>query len=178
MATSGAENGSNNKNNALTSSSPPQLPDNNQFDMARDQLAFLGNAIKDQEQKVGNLSQSLAPLSPSGSIPGMGGEGYNGPDSLLDIDSIFNSGDYFNENGMPEMDFSGDIPDFDFTTGATDDAEERMANGFDGATDERSDKGSNVETLGSSEVVSPAVTVEDAPEEQEEYGRGKRRRRN
>lgn len=181
MAGSSAESG--NDNNALASPNPPQLPETNQFDLTREQLEFLGNAIKDQEQKVGNLTQSLAPLSPSGSIPGMGGDGlYNGSDSLLDIDSIFNSGDYFNDQGTEELDFTnGEIPDFDFGTAATGDADGGLANmgGYDGAADERSERDSGVETLGSSEVASPAVTVEDAPEEQEEdYGRGKRRRKN
>lgn len=182
IAGSSAESG--NDNNALTSPNPPQLPETNQFDMSREQLAFLGNAIKDQEQKVGNLTQSLAPLSPSGSIPGMGGEGhYNGSDPLLDIDSIFNSGDYFNDQGTEELDFTnGEIPDFDFGTAATGEADLGPANmhGYDGAADERSEKGSGVETLGSSEMASPAVTVEDVPEEEqhEDYGRGKRRRKN
>lgn len=182
MAGSSAESG--NDNNALTSPNPPQLPETNQFDMTREQLAFLGNAIKDQEQKVGNLTQSLAPLSPSGSIPGMSGEGhYNGSDPLLDIDSIFNSGDYFNDQGTEELDFTnGEIPDFDFGTAATGEADGDLADmhGYDGAADERSERGSGVETLGSSEMASPAVTVEDVPEEeqQEDYGRGKRRRKN
>lgn len=181
MAGSSAESGN---NNALTSPDPPHLPETNQFDMTREQLAFLGNAIKDQEQKVGNLTQSLAPLSPSGSIPGMDGEGhYNGSDPLLDIDSIFNSGDYFNDEGTGELDFTnGEIPDFDFGTAAPGDADGGLANleGYDGTADERSERGSGVETLGSSEVASPAVTVEDVPEEeqQEDYGRGKRRRKN
>lgn len=180
MAGSSTESG--NDNNALASPNPPQLPETNQFDMTREQLEFLGNAIKDQEQKVGNLTQSLAPLSPSGSIPGMDGEGhYNGSDSLLDIDSIFNSGDYFNEQCTDQLDFTnGEIPDFDFGTAATDEADDGLVNmgGYDGAADERSERGSGAETLGSSEVASPAVTVEDAPEEQEEdYGRGKRQRR-
>ena len=182
MAGSSADNG-NNQNNALTTPDPLNLPDTDQFDMTRDQLAFLGNAIKDQDQKVENLTQSLAPLSPSGSIPGMSGDvQYNNSD-LLDIDSIFNSGDYFNDNGAGTMDFNdgGDIPDFDFGTGVAQDVDAGAAHeqGFDGAADERSRRGSGVETLESSDVASPAVTVEDVPEEQaEDDGRGKRRRKN
>lgn len=183
MAGSSADNGTNN-NNAMTSPNPPTIPETSQFDVTRDQLTFLGNAIKDQEQKVENLQQSLAPLSPSGSIPGIGADGQYNTD-LLDIDSIFNSGDYFTEHA-PEIDFAngGDIPDFDFSTGlpedagdTNDDATMRNDVGLDGVRDGRSERGSEIETLGSSEAPSPAVTVEDVPEEAEEVGR-KRRRKN
>lgn len=188
MAGSSAD--SSNNNNALTMPAL-DVSDPGQFDMTRDQLEFLGNAMKDQEQKLGNLTQSLAPLSPSGSIPGMNADWqYNNSDPL-DIDSYFNTGDYFNNNGAADFNFdssnipdfdNSNIPDFDLGTGATDEADDIFTNGnaFNGAADERSDRGSGVETLGSSEAPSPAVTVETVPEEQqqEEYGRGKRRKRN
>ena len=180
MAGSSADN---TDNNAMTSPNPPDIPETNQFDMTRDQLAFLGNAIKDQEQKVGNLTQSLAPLSPSGSIPGMGDNPQYNPD-LLDMDSIFNSGDYFNGPGDGEVDYAdtGNIPEFDFNTGLPEDAEgdgmfNAAGNGYDGGLDERSERGSGVETLGSSEAPSPAVTVEDAPDEERENVGRKRRRK-
>ena len=178
MAGSSSQSGN---NNTLTPPNPPNVTETSQFNMTNDQLAFLGNAIKDQDQKVENLTQSLAPLSPSGSIPGMGGDvQYNNTD-LLDIDSIFNSGDYFNDNRAGEVDFNeADIPDFDFGTGVSGDLNRNLPNvdGFDGAADGQSERGSGIETAESNGIASPAVTVEDAPEEQQEYGRGKRRRRN
>ena len=185
MAGSNADAGT--SNNALTSPNPPDLPETNQFDMTRDQLEFLGNAIKDQEQKVESLTQTLAPLSPSGSIPGMNDNvQYNNPD-LFDIDSIFNSGDYFNDNlgggGGGGLDFSNNnIPDFNFDGPAESSTLEEQAPSQDGTADEKSDRGSGIETLGSSEVTSPAntSTVEEGgvAEQQQEYGRGKRRKRN
>lgn len=177
------------RNDALASSNPPDLPETNQFDMTRDQLEFLGNAIKDQEQKVESLTQTLAPLSPSGSIPGMNDNvQYNNAD-LLDIDSIFNSGDYFSDNiggAGGGLDFSNNnIPDFNFDVPAEDSTHEGQAHSPDGTADEKSDRGSGIETLGSSEVTSPANTsmVEESglaeqQQQQQEYGRGKRRKRN
>ena len=187
MAGSNADTGSG--NNALTSPNPPDLPETNQFDMTRDQLEFLGNAIKNQEQKVESLTQTLAPLSPSGSIPGMNDNvQYNNSD-LLDIDSIFNSGDYFSDNagGVPDLDFSNpNLPDFSFdgpAEGSTHGGE--GGHSPDGTADDKSDRGSGIETLGSSEVTSPAntSTVEEnglveKQQQPEEYGRGKRRKRN
>ena len=96
------------------------------------------------------------------------------------MDSIFNTGDYFNGNFD-----NADLPDFNFDLNAHGGEEEGDGmgdlngtlgiNGFDGANDER-----EVETVGSSEATSPAATVvnNEAEEPQEEYGRGKRRRKN
>ena len=165
-----------NNNNALTSPTPPSINPAQFSGMTKEQLDFLGNAIKEQEQKVDSLSQSLAPLSPSGSIPGMNGDvQYNGSD-LLDMDSIFNTGDYFsNENGELNFETAG-LPDFDFDlNGGGPDGSVDGTMGIDGAADER-----DVETVGSSEATSPAVTSTEEVGEppQEEYGRGKRRRKN
>lgn len=173
-------------NNALTSPPPPTINPAQFNGMTKDQLEFLGNAIKEQEQKVDSLSQSLAPLSPSGSIPGMNGDvQYNGSD-LLDMDSIFNTGDYFTGNDHTDLNFdNADLPDFNFDLNAQGDEEgdgvggnmngTLGVNGFDGANDER-----EVESIGSSEATSPAATVgnNEGEEPQEEYGRGKRRRKN
>ena len=166
-----------NNNNVLTSPTPPSIDPAQFSGMTKDQLDFLSNAIKEQEQKVDSLSQSLAPLSPSGSIPGMNGDvQYNNSD-LLDMDSIFNTGDYFNnENGELNFDTAG-LPDFDFdiNNGGGPDGSVDGNMGFDGAADER-----DVETVGSSEATSPAMTSTEEVGEppQEEYGRGKRRRKN
>ena len=167
-------------NNALTSHTPPSIDPAEFSGMTHEQLDFLSNAIKEQDQKVDSLSQSLAPLSPSGSIPGMHGDmQYNNSD-VLDFDSMFNSVDYFGGDHNDLNLDNADIPDFNFDTGAeVQDAQGMEPHfGADGAADEDSRR--SVATVGSSEATSPAVTVgEEAGEpQQEEYGRGKRRRRN
>lgn len=169
-------NPSEHSNNALTSPSAPSINPAQFNGMTKDQLEFLGNAMKAQEQKVDSLSQSLAPLSPSGSIPGLNSDvQYNGSDSL-DMDTIFNTGAYFNnEQGDLNLD-TGDFPDFNFDITAHEGDAEGLGglNGYHGTADER-----DVETIGSSEAPSPAVTVGNETEEpHEEYGRGKRRRMN
>ncbi|KAL8865887.1 MAG: hypothetical protein Q9174_006635, partial [Haloplaca sp. 1 TL-2023] len=74
--------------NALTSPSPQmQMPDMAQYQQSKERLDQLTMALKEQGNKVNQLSNVLAPLSPSGSIPGLtdnynygdpGGGGGNG----------------------------------------------------------------------------------------------------
>lgn len=167
-------NPTNQTNDALTSSAPQTMTPAQYNDTTTKKLEFLSNAFKQQEQKVDSLSQSLAPLSPTGSIPGMNGDVQLNGSDLLDIDSIFNSGDYFNDAGC--------FPDLNFDTTGSEGQDGNINGstslfGFNGAADH--DNGSIVETVVSSEGTSPAVTVEEeTAEPQAEYGRGKRRRKN
>ncbi|KAL8957883.1 MAG: hypothetical protein Q9183_005947, partial [Haloplaca sp. 2 TL-2023] len=63
--------------NALTSPSPQmQMPDLAQYQQSKERLDQLTMALKEQGNKVNQLSNVLAPLSPSGSIPGLN-ENYN-----------------------------------------------------------------------------------------------------
>lgn len=185
LMASTAGNSAANGENALTMPSPP-MPTMAQYMQSKERLDELSNALKEQDSKVNQLSSVLAPLSPSGSIPGitdMQNYGDPGANDILELDQIFNSGDYFSDN--PAGDFtvgSNDpLPDFNFDTDDGNGAEAEAASpnffGFDG-TGEEGPEGSAVETVNSSEGTSPAQTVEDHEVGQEE-GRqlGKRRRK-
>ncbi|KAI4212072.1 MAG: hypothetical protein LQ351_005254 [Letrouitia transgressa] len=148
-------------NNALTSPSPP-MPNMVQYQQSKERLDRLQSALKQQDDKVKELSQYLAPLSPSGSIPGISEtQNYGDPGGAdsLDLDQFLNNtGDYFNENGNAPFDFGSNdgIPDFSFdqpgdiTTASL---------SMDGAGDDDHDR--VVETVESSEATSPANTVDE-----------------
>ncbi|KAL8857809.1 MAG: hypothetical protein Q9178_005709 [Gyalolechia marmorata] len=168
----------NSNGNALTSPSPP-MPTMAQYQQSKERLDQLSNALKEQGTKVEQLSNVLAPLSPSGSIPGMtdGGPNYGGGDpggtDMLDLDQIFNSGDYFTNPDGGDADFHFNpndpvVPDFAAFGGPNGEPppEEAVSFGFDGALDDGAE-GSVVETVGSSEggaTSSPAAnaTVEES----------------
>lgn len=156
---------SNHNENALTSPSPP-MPNMAQFQQSKERLDQLTNALKEQGNKVNQLSNVLAPLSPSGSIPGISdAQSYGDPggNDMLDLDQIFNSGDYFDENAPGNFDFAFNepLPDLDFDmSGTNDDAGQEPSFGIDG-TSEEGPEGSVVETVNSSEATSPANTADD-----------------
>lgn len=163
--------------NALTSSMPTMA----QYQQSKERLDQLSNALKEQDTKVNQLSNTLAPLSPSGSIPGMSdvaSYGDPGANDVLDLDQIFNSGDYFNENAGGDFSLGNNdpLPDFNFDT---DDAKVDGAPFlFDGAADEDDREGSAVETVNSSETApSPAKTVDESNTMQEDSRDSRKRRR-
>lgn len=136
----GTQNHSN--NNALTFPSPPHIPDLAHYNLTKDQLELIGNSLKDQEHKVKELNQILAPLSPSGSIPGVNDSQSFGGTDMLDLDQIFNSGEYFNDGlggsgrgggiGLGnDIDFGNgdDLPDFNFEGSMVPDGGGGMGNG-------------------------------------------------
>ncbi|KAL9601647.1 MAG: hypothetical protein Q9219_002367 [cf. Caloplaca sp. 3 TL-2023] len=172
--------------NALTTPSPA-MPSMAQYQQSKDRLDELSNALKEQGSKVNQLSSVLAPLSPSGSIPGITDTqnyGDPGANDILDLDQIFNSGDYFNDAGTGDFDLgSGEtLPDFNFDTtdpSRDQNGEETQASpsfGFDGTAEEDCE-GSTVETVNSSEATSPAMTVVDGDDPGQEQGRNSRKRR-
>ncbi|KAL8849048.1 MAG: hypothetical protein Q9221_005947 [Calogaya cf. arnoldii] len=185
----------NNSGNALTSPSPP-MPNMAQYQQSQDRLDQLSNALKEQGNKVEQLTTQLAPLSPSGSIPGItdGQAQPNYAGDMLDLDQIFNSGDYFNNPEAGDFNFDDtdvQVPGFDF--GGRNNTEvdgiaeagpgpgpgdEECTFGFDG-NNEGPEEGSAVETVNSSEATSPAnVVVEDHNAAEDGEGRtGKRRRK-
>ncbi|KAL8891640.1 MAG: hypothetical protein Q9192_005713 [Flavoplaca navasiana] len=193
----------NNGNNALTSPSPP-MPNMAHYQKSKDQIDQLSNALKEQGNKVEQLSNVLAPLSPSGSIPGItdGQQANYGDPSgtdMLDLDQIFNSGDYFNNPDVGDYNFDTNepVPGFDFdgrnpgdiNTFATSGGEEPSF-GFDGAADGRSGDGDgdgstvetvNSETVNSSEAPSPANLIPEdginGQQDGENIRLGKRRRK-
>ena len=176
-------NNSVNGENALTSPSPA-MPNMAQFQQSKERLDELSNALKEQENKVNQLSSVLAPLSPSGSIPGMTempNYGDPGANDILDLDQIFNSGDYFNDNQTGDFNLGSNepLPDFNFDTDDQEGAEGEapLSFGFDG-TAEEGPEGSAVETVNSSGTRSPIDSLEENKDGQEEGRKtGKRRRK-
>lgn len=142
--------------NALTSYSPTNSAANlAHFDMSKEQLDQISRSLQEQQERMANLNASIAPLSPSGSIPGVNDQSYQPIGQELDLDSIFNSGDYFNDGTNPgDFDFSNgaDIPDFDFSAPLPDGNET-------GSVDKN--EGRIVGSVDSSEATSPANTVDD-----------------
>ena len=196
MANGSANTAQNNNNNALTFPTPPPVPDMANYNLTRDQIEFLGNSLKDQEHKVNELNQILAPLSPSGSIPGVSDTQGYGINDMLDLDQIFNSGDYFNDGlggggagfgGGGDIDFgNGDgLGDFNFDTPLAPDAGggiggyrngyDNAANGGNGPVDGH--VGRILETPNSSEAPSPANTVDEGGGAGLDEGRGPDTRR-
>ena len=163
-----------NANNALTSYSPP-IPAAN-LNMSSERLSQIEHSLREQENHLANLQATIAPLSPSGSIPGVNDHTYNS-NPELDLDSIFNSGDYFNDGTDPaSFDFTNgaDLPDFDFSTAMdpVGDQGQEMPQ-FDGIDEGR------VKEMDSSEATSPANTVNTIDDEgQVEQSPRKLRRKN
>ncbi|KAL1304494.1 hypothetical protein AAFC00_003483 [Neodothiora populina] len=82
-------------NNALVAPTPPPMPSLDQLARTQEQLDMLTRLQQDQDSKVADLAGRLQPLSPSGTIPGMGGPGDPGD---FDINAFINSDDnYFNQ---------------------------------------------------------------------------------
>ena len=174
--------GTNNNNNALTSPNA-QVPDIPSWNATKEELDFLEKTLKEQDSKVANLSNMLQPLSPSGSIPGLTDSqtyGGNANSDPLDFDQLFNSGDYFNDNGA-NNDINFDGPPGDFNSAAEFDFGDPLGNGvtngFD--SDTQGEQGGRiVETVGSSEATTPANTAEDGAVYEAGRSPRKRRRRN
>ena len=176
--------------NALTSPSPPQMPSLQQWAKSQEDLDLLAKLQAEQNSKVQNLTNILQPLSPSGSIPGLTDNPYYGEhsgehgDAGLDLDQIFNSGDYFTDHGSGNN--AGGVNSFDLN--------DSNNNGNDGGIEFNFDDlvagpngfneditgdgiGRILETVNSSEATSPANTADDVMQD-EGASPSKRRRRN
>lgn len=183
MANGSANTAQNGNNNALTFPSPPAVPDLANYNATKERLEQIHNSIQAQTERVNELHGLLAPLSPSGSIPGVtDAQNFNGPGAseLLDLDQIFNSNDYFNEslNGA-DLDFGAtndsEIPDFTFEIAAAAQGDDGGLQGFDAADGEDGGGSDIVHTTDGSEVASPAGMVVE--EGGSEGGKGGKRRR-
>lgn len=91
-------------NNALVTPTPPPMPQNYSGRLAntRQEIDNLVKMQAEQDRSVQNLTNLLQPLSPTGSIPGLGTDG-NVPPPPLDLDQIF-SNDYFTDLGDTNVD--------------------------------------------------------------------------
>jgi len=169
-------------NNALATSTPPQLPNLDDIGRQSNNLDFLQKLQEEQAGRVQQLADRLTPLSPTGSIPGFtvnGGE--LGNPGELDLNDWMNT-DYFGNTGpnpapngftndLGNDDLFGDLPNFDGTadatntnflhvpTGTGDDNMFNLAGTADGGH-----VGGRVESV-SSEATSPAATVPDEAKE-------------
>lgn len=116
--------------NALINSTPPSGPTNFSRDLANSKadIDALAKMQAQQDQSVEKLTNLLQPLSPSGSIPGIG-DGQAFPPPPLDIDDIFsgglNGGDYFpNVDGNGNYEFGANgTSGFDWGNAGDDDDE-------------------------------------------------------
>ena len=143
--------------NALTSYSPSTSAANlAHFDLSKEQLDQIHRSLQEQQERMANINAVIAPLSPSGSIPGVTDQSYQ-PDGGLDFESFLNSGEYFNDGTNPgEFDYNGDIPDFDFSVPPNTDG------GDLGAGAANSNEGRVVGSVGSSSAAtSPANTAKE-----------------
>jgi heat shock transcription factor len=100
-------------NNALITPNPPPMPHNYPAHLAstREEIDNLVKMQAEQDRSVQNLTNLLQPLSPTGSIPGLGQDdmGTSIPPPL-DLDQIFNSGDYFSD--FTDLDKGGGLSGF------------------------------------------------------------------
>ena len=102
---------SGNTNNNLISPNPPPMPDLQQLHRRSSDLDELVKMQAEQDRSMQELTGLLQPLSPSGSIPGLqygqnANDGSIGPP--LDLDQIFDSGEYFNDMNNNDLDFLND----------------------------------------------------------------------
>ncbi|KAF2012539.1 hypothetical protein BU24DRAFT_464922 [Aaosphaeria arxii CBS 175.79] len=169
-----------NSNNAMVSPQPPAMPDLSQFEATQQQLDLLQKMSEEQGSRVQSLQERLQPLSPSGSIPGLDGGYFNSavgdPGQFdLDLDPFIPNEDYMTSNAhngdninAPDLDIPDLYNQLDSAASGIDvpGANEDLL-GFDEATRNR------VESVSSS-AASPAVTVEDADDDN---GRSPKRRR-
>ena len=168
-------NGSSNQagDNALLSPNPPSPLKNYDRNLASTQadLDHLAKMQAEQDRSVQNLTNLLQPLSPSGSIPGLG-DGTSVPPPSLDIDDLLNQQEYFVDFPAEDStyDFSTNGNDFNFSNLAgVDDAPmfgdvgtKDQPQEFDpfNSSQTEEDGGGRVESVASSEVTTPATNAD------------------
>ncbi|KAH7370888.1 hypothetical protein BKA65DRAFT_472062 [Rhexocercosporidium sp. MPI-PUGE-AT-0058] len=149
-------------NNALTSPTPPPQPTLEELGYTQKEIDDLMRLQAEQEHRINDVKTTIAPLSPSGSIPGLDGDTYfNGmesshPDAAnLDLDQFLDTGAYY--TGSSPMANNGEF-NFDNYGDAAGMGESHFDVGMDGTVD----SGGRVESLNGSAVATPEVST---PEE-------------
>ena len=143
------------------------------LDRSSDELTALERALREQDASIAALNSNLAPLSPSGSIPGIGATHPSPGDfSWAMNDDAFASGSdpgYFNDAGLQfDNDFTNLDPgaaDFDFSLPGDGEMEGVSNNA-----------GGGVETVGGGSTASAALNVAGDGEVEEVGSPGKKRR--
>ncbi|KAG4430276.1 hypothetical protein IFR05_014240 [Cadophora sp. M221] len=166
-------------NNALTSPTPPPQPSLEQFGITHQEIDDLMRRQADQARRINDFKTTIAPLSPSGSIPGLDGDTYfdgmdaSQPDAAnLDLDQFLETGAFY--TGSSPMANNGDygFDGFGDTAGM---GESHFDAGMDGTVD----SGGRVESLNGSTVATPEVsTPEEATNMNPMRSPSKKRRKN
>lgn len=99
-------------NNALVAPTPPPMPSLDHIQRTQQQLDMLTRLQQDQDSKVADLAGRLQPLSPSGAILGMTGDGTDPLNSGdFDINAYINSDDgYFGNHFSTTMPGDSNAP--------------------------------------------------------------------
>lgn len=165
-------------NNALVSPIPPQPPNLEELSYTQAELDAILRLQENQQAMIEDVKVRLAPLSPSGSIPGLDGNSYfNGTDSSdpnaanLDLDQFLDSGAFYSGSSpMAHGDYNYDH----FNDGTIGMGDSHFDIGMDGVQD------SNrvVETADGSEAATPEPGVTEAVPLSPLRSPSKRRRRN
>lgn len=175
-----SDNSNTNNSLAFPARSPPNtLLDPAHYDLTSNQFDQIDQLLRSQQNSINNIGNSLAPLSPSGSIPGLNDSEY------LDFDHIFNSDSYFNDgtanNGLDLNFDSSELPDFNFDVNSSDTQAGAQAGGgeVDGLGVDGHDDGGGGRVIeaGSSEGTSPANTVDEGAGVGEDEGSANKRQR-
>lgn len=145
-------------NNALVSPTPPLPPSLEDLNYTQAELDELVKLQHDQEHRLNTLKSQIEPLSPSGSIPGLGDSYFNGTDGVdtnaanIDLDQFLDSGAFY--NGSSPLGGGGGQGDYgydafgDINTGLGQDSHFDL--GMDGTDDHADSGGGRVVDAGSS----------------------------
>lgn len=159
--------------NALVSPTPPAALNNYDRKLAstKADIEHLAKMQAEQDRSVQNLTNLLQPLSPSGSIPGIG-DGTNVPPPPLDIDDLIHGGEYFTSDfptDTADYDFGANGNGFDFSNIPEVDDDplfgdvgtSEQPHDFDPfKSSQTEDGGGRVESVASSEVTTPPNTAD------------------
>lgn len=168
-------------NNALTTPTPPPPPTLEELGYTAKEIDDLVRLQAEQERSINNVKTVLAPLSPSGSIPGIDGDTYfnsmNSPVdpnvSNLDLDQYLDTGAFYNGSSPLGNNVDFNFDSFGDTNGLGD-------SHFDLGMDGTMDSGGRIESLNGSSVNTPEVvgTPEDTKNSNGISSPNKKRRKN